>query len=100
MIIPINEEQKKKAPIDRSLCTRCGRCCYLMIDGKPVKCKHLVKLKSGTTLCRIYKKRIGEVIGQGFKCGYIEASPYDYKECPFNTGRPLFNGGKPYDNFD
>jgi len=70
------------------ICKRCGLCCYLIIDNKPSnkKCRNLVLLKSGTTVCRIYGNRIGTNIGRGNLCVNRKDSPFDYEGCPFNLG--------------
>lgn len=79
----------------------CGRCCHWRnAQGKLIKCKHLVKLGNGKTLCRIYHKRLGSRIGTinfedkrvNVYCIEREKSPLDYKDCPFNTGKPMFDG--------
>ena len=72
-------------------CQRCGKCCMLRnVDGSVIKpCKFLVKLKNGKTLCRIYKKRIGVKLDEGFWCGLRENSPFDFKDCPFNTDKKV-----------
>lgn len=81
---------------DKPVCNRCGRCCYYDLDGKIKKCKNLVRLKSGTTLCRIWTKpdRIGTVLdtrkdGVDIVCNQIEDIPYSFKGCPFNKEKPL-----------
>ena len=78
-------------------CLRCGKCCYYKIDGKIKKCKHLVKLPNGKTLCRIYKKRLGTIIdktkdGKVVRCVLRKDSKFDYEGCPFNTNKPRFEG--------
>jgi hypothetical protein len=75
-------------------CKRCGLCCYIEIDGKPSnkKCRHLVILKSGRTLCRIYtnlKNRLGKDLGSGNACVSRKDSPFDYEGCPYNTDKPI-----------
>lgn len=74
-------------------CLRCGRCCHYIIDGRIKKCKHLVKIK-GKTLCRIYNKRLGQVIDKDSKgnkiiCINREDSPIDYVDCPYNTNKVI-----------
>ena len=44
------------------VCERCGSCCWLGKD-RSHKCKFLVLLKNGKTLCRIYKTRLGTYLG-------------------------------------
>jgi len=45
-------------------CKRLGDCCYFNNPetGVRTKCRNLVILKSGKTLCRIYKHRLGFVL--------------------------------------
>lgn len=70
------------------ICKRCGCCCYLIINGQPsnIKCKHLVILSSGKTLCRIYNKRLGQAIGFGNYCTKRENVKINYPECDWNEG--------------
>jgi len=84
-----------------TVCLRCGQCCVLKLrnlDGtftyKP--CKHLVFLKSGKTLCRIYKKRLDTKLGsdesgQQHECILRVYDRHDYTDCPFNTNKPVLN---------
>jgi len=80
-------------------CTRCGRCCHVVIDGKVIKCRHLVKLPSGKTLCRNYKNRLGTIIAvdeknnQIYRCNMRSEGKNDWKDCPFNDGKPLYEVG-------
>jgi len=79
-----------------STCLRCGRCCSYLLNGKVKKCKYLVKLSGGKTICRVYKNRLGKVIDKDKEndelvvCTERSVSPYDYKACPYNTDKPLF----------
>lgn len=66
-----------------------------MIDGRITKCKHLVKLKSGKTLCRVYKTHLGRVLhdnkdGTVQVCKLRKDGNYDYEGCPYNTDKPMF----------
>ena len=75
-------------------CKQCGLCCHFLADGKYRKCKHLIKLGNGKTLCRIYNKRLGTIIyktkdGQLFHCIDRMQSKVDYPGCPYNTGKPI-----------
>lgn len=75
-------------------CLRCGTCCHYYIDGKFKKCKHLVKLNDGKTLCRIYNGRLGTVLdkdseGNFIRCIMRKDSPFDYPGCPYNTDKPV-----------
>ena len=80
-----------------TVCKRCGFCCHFKDEhGKVRKCKHLVKLKNRTTLCRIWSKRLGQVIyernGLKIHCSLRKDSAYDYPGCDFNTNKPIFGG--------
>ena len=63
------------------------------------RCKHLVRTKDGKTLCRIYAKRLGTIIdvdkesGQVVRCVMRAQGPYDYKDSPLNTDKPLLEVG-------
>jgi len=84
-------------------CNRCGKCCFYPIaknsDGsllmKP--CKHLIQLASGKTLCRIYKKRLGTIIGKDhlgnvYRCIMYNSLNSEIVGCPVNIGnKPLVN---------
>lgn len=70
-------------------CNRCGKCCHVLVDGKLIKCKHLVKLSNGKTLCRHYNNRLGQRIAGKYVCGPRETSCFDYPECPFNTNKEI-----------
>ena len=98
-------------------CTRCGQCCHFRLNDKLVKCKYLVKIgkrvvktKKGLPqktsqgkliyrniyTCRIYHQRLGTILainnkGQQYICINREDNPYDYKGCPYNTDKPIFN---------
>jgi hypothetical protein len=54
-------------------------------------CSHLIRLKSGRTLCRIYndKRRLKKDIGAGNQCNEREKVRWDYEGCPLNAGRIL-----------
>ena len=70
-------------------CRRCGRCCYVLKDGKWVKCRYLVKLSNGKSLCRTYNnKRIGKDCGSGARCGFRYQSEWNFKDCPYNELYP------------
>ena len=74
-------------------CERCGRCCHYWKDGVLTKCKHLVYLPSGKTLCRNWKGRIGSIIdknkdGKKVICIWREESMFNYEGCPFNVLKP------------
>ena len=71
-------------------CLRCCRCC--IIPGTDKDCKHLIRLKSGRGLCRVFKTRLGRKIGRtvingvlmDVKCILREETSNTYKDCPFN----------------
>jgi len=50
--------------LDPRHCLRCGKCCWFTTPlGTRKHCKHLVFLPGGTTLCRVYRTRLGRVVG-------------------------------------
>ncbi len=73
-------------------CLRCGQCCRILYKGKILDCQYLIRFKNGTTKCRVYKQRIGKQMHGNIPspCGMRKDSPYDYKNCPFNTDKPNF----------
>ena len=78
-------------------CNRCGKCCHYMLNGELKRCKYLVNLKNGTTICRVYGSRLGKVIDENKKtkqkiiCIERQNSYVDYEDCPFNRGRFAWN---------
>jgi len=70
-----------------AVCVNCGKCCYYIKDGVLKKCKHLVKLSNGKTLCRVYKTRLGREIDKGVYCTMYERLEYEFEGCPLNTGK-------------
>jgi hypothetical protein len=76
------------------VCQRCGRCCHYIKDGRLKACKHLIRLPSGRTLCRVFAKRLTEVIDtigeKQVRCVMRKDSHFDYENCPFNTDKPRF----------
>jgi len=71
-------------------------CCFLVDkQGIPTTkpCPHLIFLKSGRTLCRSYKDRIGKVIGSvdGYKnvCTTRNNSACDFLGCEYNDGTKI-----------
>lgn len=74
-------------------CKNCGLCCYLYVDYIKIKCRHLVILSSDTSLCRIYKSRLGKVTHvykrKKYYCTDREKSTYDYPGCPYNTDKRI-----------
>jgi hypothetical protein len=68
-------------------CKRCGKCCYRLIKTGIItneKCKYLIILKNGRTLCRIYKNRLGTKTHENNVCGLRTAFPFNIKGCPQN----------------
>jgi hypothetical protein len=75
------------------ICKRCGKCCHYLYHGKEYKCRFLVKLPDGTTVCRIYKNRIGTNIDGKARCGPREQSSFNYEGCDYNIlspNKPMF----------
>ena len=83
---------------DTLKCSRCGFCCHYWLNGKFKRCKHLVRLKNGNTLCRVYKTRLGKVIDynpitkKNITCNPRLSIMFNYKGCPFNN--PLWEDFK------
>ena len=67
-------------------CLRCGRCCFILVGGKlsNIPCKHLVRLKSGKSLCRIYSSRLGADCGGGCRCMLRVNVHRNFLGCPNN----------------
>ena len=84
-------------------CNRCGKCCFYPVSKNPdgsllmKACKNLVQLSSGATLCRIYKKRLGAIIGKDnlgriYRCTMYNSLNAEIEGCPMNIGsKPLVN---------
>jgi len=77
-------------------CLLCGKCCYYIKEDKLKKCQHLVWLRSGRTLCRIYnhKDRIGKVLDKDIKviCINRKDSKFNFPNCPYNSGKDIHPG--------
>lgn len=76
-------------------CLRCGKCCHHIDNGQIKKCKFLIKLPNGKTLCRVYSTRLGRILGKTsegkyVKCGERSCAAHDFVGCPYNTNKPLF----------
>lgn len=70
----------------KDLCHGCGACCtYKDIDNKWKSCRYL----GINNKCTVYETRIGRHVGNGFYCGYISKSDYDYPGCSLNKGRDI-----------
>jgi hypothetical protein len=70
-------------------CCRCGRCCFFYDELGAHKCKHLVILKNKKTLCRIFKKRLGQFIGyKNVVCGLRSNDKRIFEGCPLNSKNP------------
>ena len=52
-------------------CERCGRCCYMEVNGEMKKCRYLVLIGNKSS-CRIYNNRLGT------KLGYKDKNGNDY----------------------
>lgn len=74
--------------MEEKKCQRCGKCCG--------KCKFLIKLEK-STVCRIYRQRIGTKINDEFACDYRVNTTYDYENCPLNTGKEIYTHDKKTD---
>ena len=84
-------------------CNRCGKCCFYPVRKNPdgsllmKPCKNLIQLPSGNSLCRIYKKRLGTIIGKDdfgrvYKCTMYNSLNSEITGCPMNLGgKPLIN---------
>ena len=85
-------------------CNRCGKCCFYPTGEKTPEgalvmksCRHLVQLPSGKSLCRIYKKRLGTIIGKDtegrvYRCTMYNSLNSEIIGCPVNIGgKPLVN---------
>lgn len=70
------------------VCRRCGRCCHFEIAGVTRKCRFLVVLESGRTICRIYRQREGIEIYPGIFCIKRSQDPRIFPGCPYNK-QPL-----------
>jgi hypothetical protein len=71
-------------------CLRCGQCCYGIQNNKPKRCRQLRILKDGTTECKVFEHRIGQVICPNWRCNETSKRTLDYDGCPFNSGKPIF----------
>ena len=73
------------------ICERCGNCChYPGKNGKMRKCKHLVRLSSGRTLCRNYRNRLYSEMGTDedgntYFCSMREDVKFNFLGCPYNV---------------
>ena len=60
-------------------------------------CKNLVRLPSGKGLCRIYRNRLGTIIGKDtegrvYRCTMYNSLNSEIEGCPVNIGgKPLVN---------
>jgi len=74
---------------EKTGCLRCGKCCYYTdYLGVKRKCRFLVILPDKTTLCRVYKTRLGRIVGIGLKGKPVYCMPriaHGYEPgCPLN----------------
>lgn len=73
-------------------CKRCAKCCFLVDGmGNPTKklCKFCISMGNNRFACRIYKTRLGTLIGKaddGFMnvCVMREKSKLRYEGCEYN----------------
>lgn len=77
-------------------CLHCGRCCHIKYKDKIYKCPFLIEIKKNYFWCRIYKNRIGKIIfvfpdKTKFRCFLRKNVPNDYKDCPYNTNKPILD---------
>ncbi len=72
-------------------CNRCGQCCHYVINGKrtDLPCQFLEYLTDGKTRCKVYKFRIGLLIGYGNICTFRKNIPMDFKGCLQNKERVM-----------
>lgn len=75
---------------EQPICRRCGFCCHIVVDGKIIKCKNLIKLSNGKTICRIYNHRLGFKVYDSYRCGMRADCKQNFKDCPYNVeGQPM-----------
>jgi len=75
---------------DQKGCLRCGKCChYINKLGVKTACQYLIKLPTGTTLCRVYKTRLGRRVGIGENGKPVYCAPRELHDnepgCPLNS---------------
>lgn len=92
----MGKNKTRGSKIMKEVCNRCGQCCYLLRNELPsdIPCKYLIKLKSGKTLCRIYRNRFEKKIDGENLCMPRKILQYDYEDCPYNTDKPLVKNKK------
>ena len=72
-------------------CNKCGKCCYFPTgrNGVLQACPYLEK-KEEAFHCKIYKDRLGKVIGsyngREIKCNYYNDISSEIINCPLNKG--------------
>ena len=71
-------------------CLRCGQCCFMpdLENFVPTTtpCPYLRFDDQGKTFCSIYEHRLGTRLAPGVICGMRHQDPFDYENCPYNTG--------------
>jgi len=79
-------------------CLRCGKCCHFYLNGEIKRCRHLVDTEDGKTTCSVYPTRLGRILGFDIRhrlkiqCSMRTQAHWDYPDCPYNDGRPLWTG--------
>lgn len=81
---------------DENKCLRCGKCCYFPTEHDGWKpCRYLKTDFEGMTRCTIYNMRLGKLVNSGDNvfaatvCSLRKNSPYDFKGCPYNSGKKI-----------
>ena len=86
----IKRKEKRDKMTKMLNCKNDGLCCLVHDeDGKWHDCPNLYRRLDGETRCLIYDTRLNKRIGPKQKCTLRAFSPYDYPNCPFNTGKPI-----------
>lgn len=70
------------------VCKRCGKCCHFFRDKKLVACKYLIQ-HDKLTSCRVYANRLNKKIDKKHFCSLRENTENDFKDCPYNTNKPI-----------
>ena len=72
-------------------CTKCGKCCTVLVNGKWEDCPYLIRYMFNRTRCSIYHHRMSAIIAKDplMWCIPRFATEWDYPRCPFNTDKPM-----------